>query len=82
MIELADRCPLEEAIGLAQNAEWTALTNMPDRGQMLSTSRPDRSDKNGLATGRKSRRKAVFALCAQHGAALEVQVLPLSDHRD
>ena len=26
-----------------------------------STSRPDWSDKNGLATGRKSRRKAVFA---------------------
>ena len=26
-----------------------------------STSRPDRSDKNGLATGRKNRRKAVFA---------------------
>jgi 6-hydroxy-3-succinoylpyridine 3-monooxygenase len=29
---------------------------------MLATSQPDRSDKNGLATGRKSRRKAVFAL--------------------
>jgi hypothetical protein len=61
MIELTDRCSLEEGIGLAHNAEWTALTTTPDRGQMLSTSRPDRSDKNGLATGRKSRRKAVFA---------------------
>jgi hypothetical protein len=29
--------------------------------EMHSTSRPDLSDKNGLATGRKSRRKAVFA---------------------
>jgi hypothetical protein len=29
--------------------------------EIHSTSRPDRSDKNGLATGRKNRRKAVFA---------------------
>jgi hypothetical protein len=37
------------------------LTIRPARVEIHSTSRPDRSDKNGLATGRKSRRKAVFA---------------------
>ena len=37
------------------------LTALPARVEICSTSRPDRSDKNGLATGRKSRRKAVFA---------------------
>jgi hypothetical protein len=61
MIELTDRSSLEEGIGRVHSAERTALTITPDRGPMLPTSRPDRSDKNGLATGRKSRREAVFA---------------------
>jgi hypothetical protein len=37
------------------------LTALSARVEMHSTSRPDLSDKNGLATGRKNRRKAVFA---------------------
>ena len=37
------------------------LTALRNRVEICSTSRPDRSDKNGLATGRKNRRKAVFA---------------------
>ena len=37
------------------------LTPSSSRVEIHATSRPDRSDKNGLATGRKSRRKAVFA---------------------
>jgi hypothetical protein len=37
------------------------LTAPSARVEIRSTSRPDRSDKNGLATGRKNRRKAVFA---------------------
>jgi hypothetical protein len=37
------------------------LTAPAARAEIHSTSRPDLSDKNGLATGRKSRRKAVFA---------------------
>ena len=37
------------------------LTVASARAEIQSTSRPDLSDKNGLATGRKSRRKAVFA---------------------
>lgn len=38
-----------------------ALTPSMSRVEMRSTSRPDLSDKNGLATGRKNRREAVFA---------------------
>jgi len=38
-----------------------ALTTPSARVEIHSTSRPDRSDKNGLATGRKNRRMAVFA---------------------
>ena len=37
------------------------LTAPSTRVEIHSTSRPDLSDKNGLATGRKNRRKAVFA---------------------
>jgi hypothetical protein len=37
------------------------LTIRSSRVEIHSTSRPDLSDKNGLATGRKNRRKAVFA---------------------
>jgi hypothetical protein len=37
------------------------LTVPSIRVEIHSTSRPDLSDKNGLATGRKNRRKAVFA---------------------
>ncbi len=37
------------------------LTAEPVRAEISSTSRPDLSDKNGLATGRKNRCKAVFA---------------------
>jgi len=37
------------------------LTVNSARAPIHSTSRPDWSDKNGLATGRKNRRKAVFA---------------------
>lgn len=37
------------------------LTTLSACVEIPSTSRPDLSDKNGLATGRKSRRKAVFA---------------------
>jgi hypothetical protein len=37
------------------------LTASSARAEIHSTSRPDLSDKNGLATGRKNRRKAVFA---------------------
>jgi len=37
------------------------LTTPSIRVEIHSTSRPDLSDKNGLATGRKNRRKAVFA---------------------
>ena len=40
---------------------FSRLTAPSVRVEILSTSRPDLSDKNGLATGRKSRRKAVFA---------------------
>jgi hypothetical protein len=42
----------------------TVLTSTSSRAQIDSTSRPDWSDKNGLAPGRKSRRKAVFAFVA------------------
>jgi hypothetical protein len=37
------------------------LTAQSSRAEILSKSRSDLSDKNGLATGRKSRREAVFA---------------------
>jgi hypothetical protein len=37
------------------------LTFPSVHAEIHSTSRPDLSDKNGLATGRKNRRKAVFA---------------------
>jgi hypothetical protein len=37
------------------------LTAPSVRAEIHSTSRPDLSDKNGLATGRKNRCKAVFA---------------------
>lgn len=37
------------------------LTIPSSRVEIHSTSRPDLSDKNGLATGRKNRREAVFA---------------------
>ncbi len=39
----------------------TPLTIPSVHVEIHSTSRPDRSDKNGLAAGRKNRRKAVFA---------------------
>ena len=42
-------------------AAFLTLTMPSARGPISQTSRPDRSDKNGPATGRKSRRKAVFA---------------------
>jgi hypothetical protein len=38
-----------------------SLTAHSVRAEIHSTSRPDLSDKNGLATGRKNRREAVFA---------------------
>ena len=44
----------------SQTAVWP-LTAPSARVEIHSTSRPDLSDKNGLATGRKNRRKAVFA---------------------
>ena len=37
------------------------LTSRSVNDEMHATSRSDWSDKNGLASGRKSRRKAVFA---------------------
>jgi hypothetical protein len=37
------------------------LTTHSARVEIHSSSRPDWSDKNGLATGRKNRREAVFA---------------------
>jgi len=42
-------------------ARVPVLTLASSRAQIHSTSRPDWSDKNGLAPGRKNRRKAVFA---------------------
>jgi hypothetical protein len=39
----------------------SSLTILSARVEIHSTSRPDLSDKNGLATGRKNRREAVFA---------------------
>jgi hypothetical protein len=46
---------------LSPRAALAPLTIPSIRVEICSTSRPDRSDKNGLATGRKNRRKAVFA---------------------
>jgi hypothetical protein len=37
------------------------LTTLSASAEILAKSRPDWSDKNGLATGRKSRLEAVFA---------------------
>jgi len=45
----------------SSHAATSPLTILSSRVEIHSTSRPDLSDKNGLATGRKSRRKAVFA---------------------
>jgi hypothetical protein len=45
----------------SSRAALSRLTVCSVRVEISSTSRPDWSDKNGLATGRKSRRKAVFA---------------------
>jgi hypothetical protein len=42
-------------------ARIRVLTITSSRAQIHSTSRPDWSDKNGLAPGRKNRREAVFA---------------------
>jgi hypothetical protein len=40
---------------------FSRLTTRSARAEIASKSRPDWSDKNGLATGRKNRREAVFA---------------------
>jgi hypothetical protein len=45
----------------SSHAPVLPLTAQSVRAEIHSTSRPDLSDKNGLATGRKNRRKAVFA---------------------
>ena len=46
---------------------WSAISSLTSASahvEIHSTSRPDWSDKNGLATGRKNRREAVFAFLA------------------
>jgi hypothetical protein len=45
----------------SSRAALSRLTARSVRVEIRSTSRPDWSDKNGLATGRKNRREAVFA---------------------
>ena len=51
-------CEMSSQLAIAQ------LTASSARVEICSTSRPDLSDKNGLATGRKNRREAVFACLA------------------
>jgi len=46
---------------VSSRAAISPLTTRSVRVEICSTSRPDLSDKNGQATGRKNRRKAVFA---------------------
>jgi hypothetical protein len=77
--------PLKCTVGGVPSLLHTSLISslrQASHDSLHATSRSDQSDKNGLATERKSRRKAVFAWCAQHGTRLEVQVLLLSYHRD